>query len=147
MTSRKGDLYLYDTENGGEISIRNGEPVMDGGMESAVYLSLFGSDNSEHWMNEYLIGSEKVEGRFFSFIKGTGKTADTMKRAQKIAEMDLLWFVKDGIADEVTVDLSSINTIHILLTVNIMKDKNTLHNSKYELNWISEATNPARGRI
>lgn len=42
-----GDVLLFDTEDGGEISVINGLVIADGGFNTAVYLSLFGGNKDD----------------------------------------------------------------------------------------------------
>ena len=96
---RQGDVLLFSTGDGGNIEIINGEPTMDGGFESAVYMSLFQSDGKPHWMEEYQEENEKTRSEFHNFIKGNLKTVGNLNRAVVLAEKDLDWFITSGIAD------------------------------------------------
>ena len=55
--TQQGDVSLRQTDDGGEITVVNGVVEMSGGLETAVYLSLFGgnedddgrADNPQTW--------------------------------------------------------------------------------------------------
>jgi phage gp46-like protein len=144
---RQGDIYIYLTEDGAEISVINGEPVMDGGFESAVLISLFANENKDHWMNEYMSEDEKMKGNFYSFIKNTAKTLTTMRKAEELAKLDLQWFIDIKAADDIQVTINSESPIRINMEINILADGNTIFNRTYGVNWIYMMTDPASGRI
>lgn len=132
---REGDLKLYQTVDGGEIVVSFGEPEMEGGLFTSVFISLFESDTTDYWMNGFLEESEKVEGRFYSYIKGQSKTPSTMQRAIELAKLDLDWMIKNKIADEINVDISSIDVKRISLKIEIVKNSFTILESKFDINW------------
>lgn len=132
---RQGDLYLFQTLDGGNIEIVNGEPVMDGGFESATYLSLFGADSSTHWMNEYQSESEKMTGQFYNFIKSNPKTVLNINKAQELAKLDLQWFINDGIADTINAEITSSSVNRIELVVEILLNGETISSNEYKINW------------
>lgn len=144
---RQGDLYIYLTPDGAEIEVNNGEPVMDGGFESAVLLSLFESAEKDHWMNEYMSEDEKIRGNFYSFIKSSPKNKNTMRKAEELAKLDLQWFIDSGTADEIEVEITSKSHIRIDMEINILADGNTIFNRVYGINWLYQMNDPASGRI
>jgi len=144
---RQGDIYIYLTEDGAEISVINGEPVMDGGFESAVLISLFANENKDHWMNEYMSENEKMKGNFYSFIKNTAKTLTTMRKAEELAKLDLQWLIDTGAADDVQITIISESPVRINMEVNILANGNTIFNRIYGVNWLYQKNDPASGRI
>jgi len=144
---RQGDIYIYLTEDGAEISVINGEPVMDGGFESAVLISLFANENKDHWMNEYMSENEKMKGNFYSFIKNTAKTLTTMRKAEELAKLDLQWLIDTGAADDVQITIISESPIRINMEVNVLANGNTILNRIYGVNWLYQKNDPASGRI
>jgi phage gp46-like protein len=144
---REGDVFIFNTNEGGSIQVINGEPEMDGGMESAVYLSLFGNDGSDFWMNEYLTQSEKLTGSFIGFIIANAKTITTLNKAEEFARNDLQWFLSDGIADKINISISSISRNIINLSVEIQADGETVFEKIYQINWGFQLNNPASERI
>lgn len=147
MTIREGDIYLYETENGGDITIRNGEPVMDAGLESAVYISIFGHESVTWWANEFLKKNERLECKFYPYIKGVGKTINTLNKAKELLKLDLKWLISEKIADRIIIDLYSISVTHVSVDINILKDARTVLKTKYGVNWLYQQTAPASGRI
>lgn len=132
---REGDLKVYQTNDGGEITVTFGEPEMEGGLFTSVFISLFESDNSDHWMNEYLPEAEKIEGRFYEFIKGVSKKPSNMNKAIEYANQDLAWMIKNNIADEINIDIESTDVKRITMKVEIIKNKLIIIESKFDVNW------------
>ena len=146
-TLRDGDIYVYQTPDGGEIKNVLGEPVMDGGLENAVYLSLFACETDGHWMNEYLDEDEKIECRFYSYIKGAPKTASTMTRAEDLALLDLAWMKKAQLADEINVTVESVNVQAVTILVEVKKNGTNVLSTQFNVNWTYQQQDPASGRI
>lgn len=135
MTIYEGDFKLYQTSDGGEINVTFGEPEMEGGLFTSVFISLFESDSVDSWLNEYLEESEKIEGRFYSYIKGVPKTPQNMTTAIGYASQDLEWMLKNKTADEINVDIESKDVKSILLKVEIIKNGLIILESKFDINW------------
>jgi phage gp46-like protein len=135
--NRQGDLFLYHTQDGGEIDITcAGEPVMTGGLDSAVYLSLFAHEGTEHWINEYATSDEKISCQFYEFIKANVKTAKNIQRAIDLVENDLAWIKSKGIADVIDVSIVSNDIMSVTLVIDIKKNGDTLFNNEYGINWM-----------
>jgi phage gp46-like protein len=135
MIIREGDIKLYQTSDGGEINITFGEPEMEGGLFTSVFISLFESDATDVWINEYLQEDEKVEGRFYSFIKGVPKTISNIQKASEFAKMDLAWMIKNKTADEINVDIQSKDIKSITLNIEIIKNGLIILETKFDINW------------
>lgn len=145
---REGDLYLYQTPDGGEISVKNGEPVMDGGFQTAMYLSLFGNTTGrEWWGNEYLTESEKLKGEFYSFINGSPKSVANILQAEELAKKDLNWFLTEKIADEINVNITSEDQDRISLSVEILANGVIIDKNIFKINWGLEKESPADLRV
>lgn len=144
---RQGDIALYHTPDGGEMTIINGEPVMDAGFETATYLSLFGGDGESHWMHEYQSESEKVYGKFYNFIRGNTKTVANLNKAEDLAKQDLQWFIDDGIADTIIVSITSLSANDIELESQLLLNCETLSENKFKINWGYQKDYPAHERV
>jgi phage gp46-like protein len=142
---RQGDILIYNTLDGGEISVKNGEPVMDGGMESAVYLSLFEHDGTSHWMNEY--NDLPLGGKFIKFIQGKPKNVSNILKAEDLAKQDLQWMLNDGIAQKINTSIVSTTRNGILLTVEILANHDIISLNEYEINWSFQKNDPAHVRL
>ena len=141
-----GDVLLFDTEDGGEISVINGLVIPDGGFRTAVYLSLFGGHkddggevaSGDTWWGNRLEGvseSEKLVSRFMAFVRSVPLNSKNLKIAQDKAEEDLKWFLDDGIADSVDVELLDEGNNRIQLNMRIEKSGKIIESRKYALQW------------
>lgn len=144
---RQGDIALSQTEDGGNISVINGEPVMDGGYQTAIEISLEGSDAEPHWSEEYQSESEKTRSEFFNFIKSSPKTSANINLAEEKARNDLQWFISDGIADTIIIDITSIDIVRINVSIEILLNGETLSKNEYKTNWEFEQNDPAGERV
>jgi len=144
---RQGDLYLNDTPDGAEIINTNGEPVMDAGLETAVYISIYGEEGDPGWMTEYQGESEKLKCKFYNFIKGNNKTISNIRKGELLLLDDLSWFKKDGIADKINISIVSTDRNKILIKVEMLADGETIFKNNYNLNWFYQKNLPASGRI
>ena len=144
---REGDIFIFNTNPGGTIQVINGEPLMDGGFESAVYLSLFGNDNSPWWANEYLEESQQLDGAFIGFISGSPKSIDNLNRARQFALNDLQWFKDEGIADTIDVSVVSLDRQRIELTAELFANGELILQNTFEVNWGLQLNDPASERI
>jgi len=144
---RQGDILLFNTEDGGEIKVVNGEPVMDGGFESAIYLSLFQGDGKSHWMEEYQNESEKSRSEGINFIEGNNKTISNINRAIILFQKDLQWLIDKEIADIIDIDFDDVSIIRSKFTINILKNGNTVSKIEFQVNWNYQKSDPASGRL
>lgn len=141
-----GDVLLFDTEDGGEISVINGLVIPDGGFRTAVYLSLFGGNKDDGgevasgytWWGNRLEGvseNEKLVSRFMSFVRSVPLNSKNLKIAQDKAKEDLKWFLDDDIADSVEVEILDEGNNRIQLNVRIEKSGEIIESGKYALQW------------
>lgn len=127
----QGDLKLYDTPDGGEIRVINGEPTLDTGLETTVYISLFGQF-SEWWGNEFQ--EIPLTSNLMTFLINNPVTAQNLRRAEDRTELDLEWLKDTGIADEIEANVTY-NDGQLNVNVLITKESATLLEDKYALLW------------
>lgn len=144
---RTGDISLFDELDGGEISVVNGEPKMDGGFESSVYIALEGHENDKlNWMDEYTTESEKIGGRFAAFIKAVPKTIANINKAEQLALLDLDSFLSDNQVDKIDVTIIDNGINKISMLVEMSKDRKTIFENEYQINWEFQLQSPANER-
>jgi len=142
----EGDLLLAETLDGGDVQIENGLFVSDKQFSTAVYLSLFGgneSDNGKGNNNNQFWGNilrdtkenEKLRSRFHHIITGLPMSVKNIKEAESAAAMDLQWFIDDKIADVVKVYGRSTGKNRFNIKVEILKDKMNIFENEYFLLW------------
>lgn len=144
--NQQGDLYLFNTFDGGEIAVTNGQPVMDQGFESAVYITLEGASDP-WWANEFLLENQKIESRFARFRKGRPLTSGVINTSVDLIKQDLQWLKRVKAADELIVDMIIIarNTVQIDIAIRIGNE--TIKLSPFQLNWQAQRDNPANKRV
>ncbi len=144
--NRQGDLYIFDTLDGGEINVQNGEPVMDQGFESAVYISLEGA--SIPWFaNEHLLENQKIESKFAQFRKGQTLTSGAINTSIDLIKQDLAWLKRVKAADEIIVLMSIVARNLVQIDISIRIGLQVVKLSPFQLNWQAQETNPANQRI
>jgi len=136
----EGDIYLFNTNDGGNIIIENGEPLIDGGLDTSVYVSLFSDYN--WWGNEISSDSQKLNSKIQSILDRT-LTNQTRLDAIEYAKEALQWLIDDNIAKEINVDaiISNVETMVIDIEI-VQPDFETITNVRYEINWKNQLINP-----
>lgn len=142
---RQGDLALTNTLDGGEITVLNGEPVMDQGFGTAVFLSIAGP--SDWWANEYLRLSQRLIGQLQNFIRGNTLTSGNLRTAEEFGKQDLQWMIDDGIAQEIDLTIRAISRNKIEFLWWITTPLGTVEQNKFLLNWQAQRDYPVSERI
>ena len=127
--SQQGDVRLFQTVDGGEVTVIGGVMAMDGGLETSVYLSLFGgneddaagADKSRTWWGNL---SETETARQYrsetqNLIQALAATSGNLRRIEDAADRDLAWMIDEGAASAVTVvaTIPGLNRVRILIIV------------------------------
>jgi len=140
----EGDILLFQTPDGGNISYIDGQPEMTGGFASAAFLSLFGGNerddgtdgNQFSWWGNLLENDRdyKYISETQNLLLGLPITAQSLRRIEQAAERDLEWFLNKNIANSVSVTLSmpDINSINFDITV---KAEGREESFSFVLNW------------
>lgn len=141
------DVRIYQAADGGEISITNGEPLTDEGLESAAYLSCFGgnqddsglTDGEPHqwWANvEEPVRERRLRSQLQSVLRGMPCTPFNLRRAEDAAMSDLEWMVTE-LQAKVTVEASipAVEWINIHVTIAIGDTKD---NFDFGSRWASQ---------
>lgn len=121
------DIRMIDTLEGGEISVNGGEPKIDNGLDTAVYISLYTDFN--WWGGD--IGS-----RIYQVKKNSRE--ERLKLKEYIKE-SLNWMTTDGLASKITVELYKILQNGAFYDI-IIEQPNIEQNIvyRYSLNWDSQ---------
>ena len=137
-----GDVFMTEGEIGGQIQYKDGQPVIDGGLETFVYISLF---SNGYWGNEITNEEAEVltEGLdIYNRNKISAQTRiDVVDRAKKLLQS----LLDIGLADIIEVD-AFLHLESITLTIEIYKNK-IVEKFKYLINWDNELNNPAISRL
>jgi phage gp46-like protein len=146
LQSFEGDLLLFDTQDGGDISIADGFFVNDRAFNTAVYLSLFGGNkddsgkvkNKNEWWGNLLpetTAAEKLVSRFQAIIAGMPMSAKNIREAENAAELDLKWITEEGIAQSVEIDGRAGAGNKFFLNVAIRADGKSIYDNTFALFW------------
>lgn len=109
----EGDALLLHTLDGGDVRITQGDPTRSGGLHNAVYLSLFGgndtdtglADDRQQWWGDTLDTDPMYQyrGRTAYLLRTLPSTGPTLVAVESAAADDLAWMVELGLADSVEV--------------------------------------------
>ena len=112
------DVRLYQTTDDGEIDVEDGSPVLDDGLATAVYLSMFGG--RDWWGN----ASEQLPERRYNceteeLLEGLPATSGNLNRLVEAAKRDLAWLVSAGVATAVNVlvTIPALNRVRIAVGI------------------------------
>lgn len=130
MSIQQGDVILFQDLDGGNIEINNGLIEMSGGLQTAVYLSLFGGndednrvDNQEFnksWWgntNENEINQIRSETQYL--LKSLPISSANLRKLELTAQRDLNWMIEINLAKEIKVNatIPSLNTIKLIIQI------------------------------
>ncbi len=141
----QGDVHLFQTPDGGEISVASGLTEMaPSGLGVAAYLSLFGGnelddgrpDNPNGYWGNLLELDEafKYVSRTQNLLRSIPLTSGNLLRLQRAALADLAWFIDKAIASSLTV----VVTVSGLDRANFVVDitaEGELHRFTFTENW------------
>lgn len=127
--SQQGDVRLFQTDDGGDILFEAGTVAMDGGLETMVYLSLFGGNDTDAGGDDKEFtwwGNLAETDPAFQYRGETQKlllalviSPQNLLRVEEAAGRDLAWMVTKGAASSVRVGASvqGLNQITIEVTI------------------------------
>jgi phage gp46-like protein len=126
------DVRLYQTNDGGEIDFVAGQAQMSDGLETAVYLSLFGGNERDSgqdgdeplqwWGN---LGEADQSKHYRSetqhLLRSLPATTANLRRIEDAIARDLAWMTDSSLASSVSAEVSvpALNRIDLLVRVEI----------------------------
>jgi len=131
------DMLLKQTPDGGECVVANGQLLMTDGLETTVYLSLFGSNSDdsglpaddaiEWWGNKVESDpARKQRGQLQHLLNTLPVTPANLQRFEEAATADLAWLVTAGIADSSAVIATIPGVNKLLLAVALVVNGKTV---------------------
>lgn len=119
---QQGDVLLFQTDDDGDIFVSGGLVTMTGGLETAVYLSLFGGneDGSQWWGN---VTETELSKKYISETQNLllllPITSANLLRIEDAVKRDLAWIPEGGFAKSIVVSsrIMELNTISLAITV------------------------------
>lgn len=127
--SLQGDVRLFQTNDEGEIQVEGGLVAMDGGLETAAYISLFGGnedddgrgDSPVQFWGNFSEGQMALQYRSETqyLLKAIPATSGNLRRIEDAARRDLAWFTSEGVATSVLVSatIPALNTVAIQIDI------------------------------
>lgn len=145
MSGFEGDPKLILTKDGAELVYRDGQPVMDEGLENNALISLF---TAPGWIGNTLLNEdEQIGSDFEGQARGTltlSKLADIENAAVRALDTSFQK-VSESIAQ---VNNPMGNQLDMFVRISPPgQDVDLLLTSKNGLNWRSQALDPANKRI
>lgn len=125
------DVRFFQTNDGGEIELQNGQLVMSDGLAEAAYLSLWGGnegdsglqadDRRQFWGNFGEVDPKrKYRSETQSLLLSLPATSSNLRRLEDAAKRDLAWFTEE-VADsvEVTARIPKVNWVelHVVIVI------------------------------
>ena len=129
---QQGDVKLFNTTEGGDISVVNGVTEMSSGLDTAAYVSLFGGNeddsgsdnNAQTWWGN--LGETEPAKKYRSetqfILKSLPATSENLGRVEDAAARDLQWFLDVGAASSVTVEASIPTRNRIQIDIEILAE-------------------------
>ena len=139
-------ILLFQTNDDGDIAIENNRIKTSGGIETMVYLCLFGGnenhsgfgDNSLQWWGNLLETDDKFKltSETQNLIRSLPMVTSNLIRLDKAVRRDLQVMIEEKIINEldVTISVVSANRVSILVTADAFGDKIDF---KFTVNWES----------
>ena len=105
---QQGDVLLVQTDDGGDITVENGLVEMTGGIETTVYLSLFGGDEDglAWWGDDSYTSNLQIALTTLPLITGN------LVRFEQAAELDLADL---GVQTTITASIPALNRLRITI--------------------------------
>lgn len=125
----QGDVWIFQTDDGGDIEIEAGTVTLRPGLGSAAYLSLFGGNieddgrpsNPLRWWANLSENEESRQyvGRLETALTTLAPVPFNLLRYEDAAKQDLKWLLSDKVASSVSVTASipALNSVRILVDV------------------------------
>lgn len=132
MQNQQGDVKLFQTDDEGDITVRDGVVEMGGGLETAAYLSLFGgnedddglTDNPKTWWGNLgeIDPVRQYRSETQNLLRGIPATSGNLRRIEDAASRDLAWFISERVASSISVSASIPGVNRVKITVDIEAD-------------------------
>ena len=127
MRTYDGDVKMYHDHDGGYIVLDHGQPDMDEGLATAIYISIFAGP---YWGNTASTPDEKLAADIQEVMARPLTNQSRLDMEEKVRQA-LQWMVDAGISSEITVEaiISAPSVLEISITVA------EGGNVTYKINW------------
>lgn len=135
----QGDVKFFLTSDGVEMEIRGGQPIMEGGLGTAVILSLF---TTEDWVGNHFQETLGRMGGEFEKVANGPITVTTLNKARDAAKRDLAWMLESGAAEDIKINVRAPSHDRLQVEIYITPPGGNVEKfqlAKFGENWISQA--------
>lgn len=130
-----GDPKLFDSNDGGDLLIQGGQPVMDQGLQNSAYLSHFLESDWWGWSSDPA-NPEIVDcGNLLRLMKRAVLTPALLNDIEAAAKKDLAWMKDNGVADKVEVTASIVALGFVGIEETITEPTGNVTTVRWRLNW------------
>lgn len=145
--TQQGDVLLFQTDNDGDINVVDGIVEMSGGLDTSVYLSLFGGNEDDDGLNDAATWwanldetetARQYRSETQNLLQSIPATSANLLRVEDAATRDLAWLITEKVASSVTVSASIPGVNRIKLTINI-EAVGSESSFEYVENWRASA--------
>lgn len=143
--NQQGDVKLFNTLNNGDITVEEGITEMSGGLETAVYLSLFGGnedddgldDNRKQWWGNLSENepSKQYRSETQHMMRSLPLTTNRVRPLEEAILRDLRWLIPD-VARTIEAEVFVIGLNKIKINVVINGDETLT----FVENWLADVT-------
>jgi phage gp46-like protein len=140
----EGDLALFNNLIAGDINVENGQPTMEQGLETAIFISLYSGDKKSYWANENLqqTPTYQMGGEYEKLSEGLALNPQSAQRLNEAIKRDIQWLIDENIVNEITTQSSIINGAYQVV-ITVLKNDNSTQQFKYSNNWVGQYLSPS----
>jgi len=123
------DVNLFQTDDGGDIRVNGGVVELRPGLETTVYLSLFGGnedddgtpDNPASWWGNIDEGlpDRTYRSETQHLLQALPATSGNLPRVEDAVTRDLAWLISSGVASSVSVSVSITGVNRVKINIDI----------------------------
>ena len=139
-----GEPKLIPTPDGARLDFSGGQPLMEQGLENAVYLSLFVGD---WWGNATVPERDRQASRVQQVADRATLSNRSRLDIEAAANEALGWMVNDGIAESVRTTAVLVGVQTAELTVTIEQPGASPVILRYQVNWDKQRDATDAGRV
>jgi hypothetical protein len=137
-----GDVLLYNGPDGGTINVEGGITEMTGGMETAIYLSIFGGNiddngttatqSKQYWQNWNAPEDEKLRSETQNILSSLPATSSNLRVVEDAVLKDLKWLEASASSITVSARIPSIKRVEITINIEAVGERESF---VYSANW------------
>ena len=130
------DVLLSQTQNDGDIEVINGQVTLCSGLETSVYLSLFGGNESgsDWWGNLEETPSYQYVSETQRILKEIPAIPSNLRRVEECAYSDLKYLIDIKAASDVSATASMPDRSTLQLNISIVAE-GVANDFEFYMNW------------